>query len=157
LHSLFVSAYSIFEHYILEFGAKIEELSESKIKIADIKSKSRGVDRTIKYLTSIHIFKSASNKNPQWDDLGKFQLIRHLIIHNGNKLNNGKSDNAHLKSFVEKFDGYLTRTGEFQIRNEEFMKSFRTTAITFTDNLASDCFELLKEIQPEEKGKNLSL
>jgi hypothetical protein len=152
LHSLFVTAYSIFENFILDFGARIEQLSESKIKIADIKSKSRGVDRTVKYLSQVHNFKNASNDNPHWRELRQFQLLRHLITHNRNKLKNSKYDNGHLIPFIEKYNGYIAKDGEFKIWEKEFMENFKTIALEYTNDLASDCCKLFKEKKTEVRS-----
>lgn len=148
LHSLYTTTYSVFENFILEFGSKIEELSKSKNKISERDSNGE-VDRVRKYLYSVHNFKNASDVKKQWNDLIKFHQIRNLIIHNRNKLENKKSNNKHLNPFLKKFDANITKAGEFQIRNEEFVESFKNTAIIFTDSLASDCLKLFKEKKTE--------
>jgi len=152
LHSLFVTAYSFFEHFILDFGSKIEELSESNTKIADIDSEGGEVNRVRKYLFSVHNFKSASSDAFQWNDLVNFQQVRNLINHNQSKLKNKKSENEHLKPFLKKFDARITNTGMFQIRNKEFMERFKVIALSFTDALANDCCKMFKENKAEAGG-----
>jgi hypothetical protein len=152
LHSLFVTANSVVENFILDLGSNVEEMSESKIKIADINSRGGEVDRVRKYLDLVHNFKFASSEDILWNELIKFQQIRHLITHNRNKLKNKKSNNEHLKPFLEKFDAHFTRSGEFQIRNKEFMTSFKATALSYVTNLASDCFKQFNEKRSEVKS-----
>lgn len=143
LHALFISAFSIFEDHLLRVAKQLETYSTYRIKIKDISNDKSELNRIRKYLNLVHDLKFAAPDNQTWNSLFKFQQIRNLIIHNGNRF---KNDNPQLKQtqveFLEKYKAHMPRDLRFQIKDERFLSDFKTVALLYSDSLAEEIYKM---------------
>lgn len=141
LHSLFVSAMSLFENYLMSVAKSLENNSNSFIKIKDMSRDKSDLDRIRKYLNLVHTLETAKSENNEWQKIIKFQKIRNLIVHNNNKFKNDNSKES-LITFLKTYDAHLPRRYKFEIRDRKFFADFNIIATTYSNNLVNEIYKI---------------
>ena len=138
IHSLFISAFSYFETFMLSIAKQIEKKNKSKIKLNDLKGKG-DLDCYRKYINKIGEIESANNTSKNWNEISEFKTIRNSIIHKY-----GIVDKK--VNLIKKFDLYFgTNEQMIRIKNIKFLERFCELST-----------EYMNEIISETKEKNYS-
>lgn len=138
IHSLFISAFSYFETFMLSIAKQIEKNTKSKIKLNDLKGKG-DLDCYRKYINKIGEIESANNTSKNWNEISEFKTIRNSIIHKY-----GIVDKK--VNLIKKFDLYFgTNEQMIRIKNIKFLERFCKLST-----------EYMNEIISETKEKNYS-
>lgn len=138
IHSLFISAFSYFETFILSIAKQIEKNTKSKIKFNDLKGKG-DLDCYRKYINKIREIESANNTSKNWNEISEFKTIRNSITHKY-----GIVDKK--VNLIKKFDLYFgTNEQMIRIKNIKFLERFCELST-----------EYMNEIIYESKEKNYS-
>jgi hypothetical protein len=82
--SQIVIIYSHLEFWMSKIAKKIEQRTNSKVKLNDL-SESSDLERAKKFINIVGDVE-LSDLNTQWTEILEFRTIRHLIVHNGYNL-----------------------------------------------------------------------
>ena len=141
LHSLFLSAYSFLEDHLLTVSRQLENYSFSRIKINDMSKDKSDLDRIRKYLNLVHNLETAKADNTNWQSIFKFQKIRNLIVHNGNRFKEDKYKEI-LTTFLKQYKAHLPRDYSFKISDRQFLIDFTRVASTYSDDLINEIYKM---------------
>lgn len=142
LHSLFITAYSFFENHLYEVSKKVEAYSLSKMKIEDMRKYKSKVDKPRKYLSCVCKLETAKSDNNQWQEIIKFQKVRNLIVHNGNKFDDTDAKKKELILFLKPYNVYMPREYSFHIKNSKFLNDFVKITTKYSDDIVTEIYSL---------------
>lgn len=142
-NSIFITLFSLFEIQFVKLGKICEQLTDSELKIKDLKGTS-DIDTVRKYLQLVCELDSARPDDKHWQDIEEFKNIRNAIVHNENQLNKAKTRNLNSIKGMRKFKQhnikYFDDEVHFKINNIEFLKDFIITSEEYFNNLIKDIF-----------------
>jgi hypothetical protein len=143
-NSIFITLFSLFEIQFVKLGKICEELSESGLKIKDLKGTS-DIDTIRKYMNLVCELDSAKSTEKLWTDIEQFKNIRNAIVHNENQLNKAKINNLNSILGMRKLKQHKIEYSEnevhFKINNAEFLKDFTTTCEEYFGILIKEIFK----------------
>lgn len=131
IHSLFISAFSYFENFMLSTAKQIEKNTNSKIKLKDIKGNG-DLDCYRKYINIIGEINFASTASKKWQVISEFKIIRNSIIHKYGGID--KKINI-----IKKYDLYFGESEKMiRIKNIIFLEDFCKFSIDYMTELVSE-------------------
>jgi len=140
LNSIYVAIYSNFENHISNIAKFIENYSNTKIKINDIKGEGH-IDKFRKYINLIGNIQSAE-KNEMWKEIDIYRLVRNKLVHNGGYLiSNRKSklENHQYYDFLIENKVILAGSkGNIRIREIFFLEKFSNSISKLSDLILQD-------------------
>ncbi|MBF2709023.1 hypothetical protein [Flavobacterium soyangense] len=143
-NSIFINLFSLFEIQFVKLGKICEELSESDLKIKDLKGTS-DIDTIRKYMNLVCKLDSAKSSEKLWADIEEFRNIRNAIVHNENQLNKTKTKNLNsirgMRKLKQHKIEYFQEEVSFKINNVEFLKDFTTTSEEYLGVLIKEIFK----------------
>jgi len=139
-HSLFTTAFSLFEVFLTKVGAFLEKGSNSRIKMSDISKKGGDLDKVRRYLDLVHMLKSAQSDNETWQKLAFFNKVRNLILHNGNSLKKGEDVDRQTKKFLEERKVGVDKKEVFRIDKPDFLDEFELSATGYMKSLLDEIY-----------------
>ncbi len=140
LHSLFVSSYSFFEHFIMEVCEKFERYSTINIKLKNISKTKSDLDRMMKFLYLIHNLENAKLENSWLQTLFKFQKIRNLIVHHYDQFTNDSKQV--LIDFLGQYDTFIRHDFDFKINDRKFLMDFKDAVVGYSEDLLDEVFKI---------------
>ncbi len=141
-HSLFVSAFSIFEVFLTNIAKSLENGSNLPIKMADIASKKGGeLDKVRKYLNLVLTLKTADPNNETWQTITYYYQVRNMIVHNANSLKKRGSIDSHIKEFLIKMKVNVDKKETFRITTRDFLSGFILSAAEYTKALLTEIYD----------------
>ena len=143
LHSLFVTSFAFFDHY-LEWVSKILEFSsDSKIKISDIERGNSEIDHKRRYLNLVHELNTAASGNRKWQKILIFHKIRNIISHHQDMFpDKYKNDKEMILKFLEKFKGRKMRDFGFKITDIKFLEEFKNVVMEYAKEMTLEIREI---------------
>lgn len=145
LNSIFISAYSFFEHHLFALTSIVENQISTKIKLNDISGK--GIIKFSNYLYLVGQIKSADRSKGQWDDISQFQKARNIIVHNGGIMLSDptkKIESHEIFNFLKKHNVIMAGTiGHIRIREISFLEAFATITSKLSDDLTKEVSQLV--------------
>lgn len=138
IHSLFISAFSYFETFMLSKAKQIEKNTKSKIKLKDIKGKG-DLDCYRKYINIIGEVDFATNISKEWQEISEFKTIRNSIIHKYGVI-----------------DKKVNLIKEYELYYGESEKMIRIKNIIFLEDFCKSSINYMTKIVSELKIKNYS-
>lgn len=142
-NSIFITLFSIFEIQFVKLGKVCEKLSDSELKIKDLKGTS-DIDTVRKYLNLVCKLDSAKHSEKLWIDIDEFKNIRNAIVHNENQLNKTKIKNLNSIKGMRKLKQhkieYYSDEINFKINSIEFLKDFTSTSEEYFNKLIKEIF-----------------
>lgn len=140
LNSIFISAFSFFEHHVFAISRVVEDRATSKIKIEDLSGK--GINKFCNYLFLVGQIKSADRSLNKWQEIFYFQKVRNLLVHNGGIMisdTTKKLENHECYNFLKKHEVIMAGTlGHIRIRGLDFIEAFSQLTATISDNLTAE-------------------
>ena len=131
IHSLFISAFSYFETFMLSQAKQIEKKTNSKIRLKDIKGKG-DLDCYRKYINLIGEIEFVSNSSKEWQEISEFKTIRNSIIHKYGVIDK-------KVNLIKKYDLYYGESEKMiRIKNIEFLKDFCKSSIDYMTELVTE-------------------
>ena len=141
LHSLFISAYSFLEDHLLKVSKQLENYSFSRIKIKDMSKDKSDLDRLRKYLNLVDNLETAKGDNINWQSILKFQKIRNLMVHNGNRFKEDSLKET-LTAFLKQYGAHMPRDYSFHIKDKHFLTDFAKVSSTYSDELVNEIYKI---------------
>jgi hypothetical protein len=143
-NSIFITLFSLFEIQFVKLGKICEELSESGLKIKDLKGTS-DIDTIRKYMNLVCELDSAKSTEKLWTDIEEFKNIRNSIVHNENQLNKTRTKNLNsilgMRKLKQHKIEYFQDEVHFKINNVEFLKDFTATCEEYFRILIKEIFK----------------
>jgi hypothetical protein len=139
-HSLFTTAFSLFEVFLTKVGAFLEKGSKARIKLSDISKKGGDLDKVRRYLDLVHMLNSARSDNETWQKLAFFNKVRNLILHNGNSLKKDEVIDMQTKKFLEKRNVSVDKKEVFRIDQPDFLDEFILLATEYMKSLLDEIY-----------------
>lgn len=140
LNSIYISAYSFFEHHLLNLATVVETKSDYNIKLNNIAGK--GVFKYRDYLFLVGGFQAADSIRKEWQEVDKYNKTRNLIVHTGGQMlkdTSQKLEQHQCYSFLKEHNVIMAGLlGHIRIRNISFIQSFVNVALLISDNLISE-------------------
>ncbi|WP_291136540.1 hypothetical protein [Flavobacterium sp. UBA7663] len=120
LESVFLSSYSLFEHFFKTFALSYKNYYNLKLDIDDL-SGNNYINKTKLYLEKVIVL-DLSSLNSLWNKITKYQKIRNKIVHSNSRFN--KSDKETIKE-LNKMDGIEINTyGLITMTDKKFILNF---------------------------------
>lgn len=142
-NSIFVTLFSLFEIQFVKLGKICEQLSESDLRIKDLKGTS-DIDMVRKYMHLVCELNSAKPEDALWKDIEEFKSIRNAITHNENQLNKTKTTNLNSIKGMRKFKQHNIKYSDnevyFKVNNVDFLVDFTVTCEKYVHNLVKEIF-----------------
>lgn len=140
-----VVIYSLLEFWILRIAKKVEDRTQSKIKLKDLRENS-DLERARKYINLIGDIEF-DDLNESWKEILNYRVVRNLIVHNGYNLFKHQIIKTDEKKFLDEEkkalkiindNEYLTvdlKSGSIFISNQNFTVDFSILSEKFLHNL----------------------
>jgi hypothetical protein len=142
-NSVFITLFSLFEIQFTKLGKICERITESGLKIKDLKGTS-DIDTIRKYLQLVCKLDYAKPTEKLWLDIEEFKNIRNAIVHNENQLNKNSTKNLNSIKGMRKIKQhniqYYNVKVHFKINNIEFLKDFTNTSEEYIDKILNNIF-----------------
>lgn len=95
-HSVFNTAYSVFEKYMNEICFSCEGRLSTRIKLKDLKGK--GIERSKLYLSKV-VGIDTPFTTSEWNDIKKYSQLRNVLIHTLGELNMSGNNHKNVYEF----------------------------------------------------------
>lgn len=95
-HSVFNSAYGVFEKYMNEICFTCERKLETRIKLGDLNGK--GIERSKLFLSKV-VGIDTPFSTSEWSDIKKYSDLRNVLIHTLGELNMSKNNHKKVYEF----------------------------------------------------------
>lgn len=140
LNSVFISAFSFFEHHIFTFCRIVEEKFNKRIQLEDISG--RGLFKYCNYLFLVGEIQSADKTKNDWQEIIYYQKVRNLIAHNGGIMLSDPSkqlEKHECFKFLEKYNVIMAGSlGIIRLTEITFIDNFRILTTKLSDNLTQE-------------------
>ncbi len=131
IHSLFVTGFSYFENFMRSYAKQIEQNTDSKIRLNDIKGNG-SLDCYRKYINLIGEIEFAKSDLKIWKKILEFKTIRNSIIHHYGTIDK-KLD------LIEKHNLYYGPSKKMiRIKNVDFLKDFCESSIEYMTEISNE-------------------
>jgi|GEM_PF-4933010 len=136
IHSLIVSAFSIFEDFLYQVTRWLDEDPMTRVPL----DKHWGLKDYRKQFYKAYGLDTADGNHPAWQEIVSFEKIRHLIVHHHNRFDESDSKPMLIR-LLKKYDVHLRRDHAFKINDRRFLDDLVASVSAFSDALAAEIYQ----------------